>query len=88
MRTPDRFRFIGVSCTGQTIMLLYIDVYLYLHKIYYTIEKYTIDYTACLDCEAYGLKEHGLTRSDCMLYYATYIVPLFYFGLRATPPPS
>ena len=27
----------------------------------------------CSDCEAYGLKKHGLTRSDCIVYNESFV---------------
>ena len=28
----------------------------------------------CSDCEACGLKQHGLTRSDCILFFFIYLI--------------
>ena len=33
----------------------------------------------CLDCEAYGLKKHGLTRSDCTFINRNMIIVLLGF---------
>ena len=39
----------------------------------------------CSDCEGYGLKKHGLTRSDCILHVFIYFLFTFiYPGSNST----
>ena len=72
-------------------MLLYIDVYLYLHKIYYTIEKYTIDYIYSV-FGLRGIRIKGARINEVWLYVILcYIYSSFVFTLgcgRPPPPPA
>ena len=39
----------------------------------------------CSDCETYGLKKHGLTRSDCILWHGEYWTCQTSFVSRSLP---